>query len=68
MTHYDSRLQAWADYNVTVRARIAGGVGYPCNRVTTLNQSRIVKGVAGWQTGPTGVTPDQPAGNDCFVI
>ena len=53
---------AWADYTVSVAARIGGGVPYPCNLVTPLNQSRIVKAVAGWQTGPTGITPDQPAG------
>ena len=53
---------AWVDYNVTVNARIGGDVIYPCGLVTPPNQSRVIKGVAGWQTGPQGSTPDQPAG------
>ena len=53
---------AWSDYAVTVQARIAGAVAQKSGPISTVATSRIAKGVSGWQTGPTGVTPDQPAG------
>ena len=53
---------AWSDYSVTVRARIAGPAAHRPGPISTATTSRILKGVSGWQSGPTGVTPDQPAG------
>ena len=47
---------------MSVKARIAGPCLYPSGAIVGANFSRIAKAVAGWQTGPVGVMPDQPAG------
>jgi hypothetical protein len=52
---------AWTDYTVSVKARISGPVTQPSSAINRPHLSRLVKAVAGWQSG-SGVTPDQPSG------